>query len=597
MAPATFTGRPGDVVEERAPFRCINGAMHRRLATALGAALLAIAPGCGSCGKPSSGASVEASVATPPPVPAPAGMLAQAWVRGADALWARLQNGVSGAAGLLPAEVGSLLCAATGLDAAVGPLVDGKAVAFVVVADEPGGAGDGPGWAAAVPLKDGGRVASLLLPADAGAGLYTARDEQGMRVLTRTGHPLVVPAALAQGWLVLARTDADLARLGPYAWRTMPTLAAPAGAASIEVALAHEALASRAGAAWDQARDWLSARDREERERHAGRAPDFGDPQAILDAADVVVKRRVALLSGASRVTLELEAGDDDVRVDAHVSPAADAGASGLGMAPGDARPLGDAPGDALLAVLVRDRAAARADDARELEVTLARALGSRAQGEDNRAVAAAIDAWAASRGDWLTASLGVGAAPRRDAAQSRRRGGGARPSRPDSSSRVVRPSRVRCTRPSTWAPPRSPRPTSRVCPEPRSRASAEGRSWAWRGGFGASSSWPWPASARTSVSRRRRRRGDSATIRAWSGLSRGSEPTRAWSCWPSRCAWTPRAPLPTPRGCPPWWRGAFATAPRGCGSTSATSCCASSCACGAGSERVSSAADRMTCP
>jgi hypothetical protein len=377
--------------------------VRRHLPAAAAAFALVLAPGCGSCGKASPGISVEASVSAPPPVPAPDGVIAQAWVRAPDALWARVQSGVSGAAGLLPNDVGALLCAATGLDASVGPLVDGKAGAFVVVADGVGGSGASLAWAAALPLKDGTRVATLLLPPDASAPRYTARDEQGMLVLTRTGHPMPVSMALAQGWLVVAGSEADLARLGPYAWRTMPTLPAPAGTGSIVAVLAQKALASRAGAQWEQARAWLAARDREERERHGGRAPDFGDPQAILDAADVVVKRRITLLSGARAATLEIEAGDDDVRAELHLEVDGDVDA---GTIPGDARPLGELPGDAVLALMVRDGAATRADDARDIEAALAGALGPRARADDNRAVAAAVDAWAASRGDWLTASL-----------------------------------------------------------------------------------------------------------------------------------------------------------------------------------------------
>jgi hypothetical protein len=231
-----------------------------------------------------------------------------------------------------------------------------------------------------------------------------------MQVLTRTGRPLAVSVALAPGWLVVAHSDADLARLGPYAWRTMPTLPAPAGTASVVATVAHEALASRLGASWDQAREWLAARDREERERHGGRAPDFGDPQAILDAADAVVKRRVALLAGAQSASFELEAGDGDVHAELQIDPGAPGGdgggASVAAMIPGDARPLGEVPGDAVLVLLVRDSAATRADDARELEAALAHALGTRAHEDDERAVASAIDGWAASRGDWLTASL-----------------------------------------------------------------------------------------------------------------------------------------------------------------------------------------------
>ncbi len=369
---------------------------------------LATATGCSSCAKASPGPPAEASVSTPPPVAEPPGLLAQVWVRAPDALWARIQNGVSGAAALMPSDAGSLLCAATGLDAAVGPLVDGKAGAFVVVAGAP--AGSGLGWAAAVPLKDGARVASILLPADAGPARTSARDDQGMRVLSREGHALTPAVALAQGWLVVASSEADLSRLGPYAYRTMPAVAAPAQRSSVVAVLSQEALGARVAAGWDQARAWLSARDREQRERHGGRAPDFGDPQAILDAADVVVKRRIALLSDARAATLELEAGDDDLRADLRLDPGpAEGGASLAAMTPGDARPLADVPADAALALLVRDGATSRADDARELETALASALGPRERDDDRKAVAKAIDAWAASRGDWLTASLSWG--------------------------------------------------------------------------------------------------------------------------------------------------------------------------------------------
>lgn len=385
--------------------------------------LLAIAPGCGSCAKPSSVEQRTVAVTVMHPVPAPDGLVAQAWVRAPDALWGRVQNGVSGAAALMPADVGSVLCAATGLDAAVAPQIDGKASAYVVVADAaPGDAGARAGlaWAAAVPLRDGARVASMLLPGDASVARYTARDEQGMRVLSRPEHPLPAAVALADSgakvYLVLARDDADLARLGPYAYRSMPVLPEPGGTASVVADFAQGALASRATRGWSEARTWLADQDAQQRARHGGRAPDFGDPQAILDAVDAVVTRRLALLSGARSATLEVEAGDGDVTAELRLEPQpgdADAGSSSLvaAITPGDAAPLGDVPADAVLALLVRDTPRARADDARDLEAAITRALGSRAHDDDDRALASAMDAWAAGRGDWLTASLAWGPA------------------------------------------------------------------------------------------------------------------------------------------------------------------------------------------
>lgn len=382
--------------------------------------LLFMAPGCGLCGKPSSGTVVEVKVTVMHPVPAPPGVVAQAWVRAPDALWSRVQDGVSGAAALMPPDVGSLLCAATGLDGAVGPLVDGKADAYVVVADADAGGGAGLGWAAAVPLRDGPRVTSLLLPGDAGVARYTARDEQGMRALTRLDHPLPVAMALADDgtktYLVVARSDADLARLGPYAYRSMPVLPQPVETAAVVAQLTPAALAAYASSSWNGARTWLADRDAEQRAKHGGRAPDFGDPQAILDAVGVVVKRRLGLLADAKTATVEIEAGDGDVSAELRLEPAEGDAADGSGamvaaITPGDTRPLADVPADAVLAVLVRDAAAARADDARELEAAIGKALGSRAHADDEHGIASALDAWSAARGDWLTASLAWGPA------------------------------------------------------------------------------------------------------------------------------------------------------------------------------------------
>ena len=372
---------------------------------------LAMAPGCGSCGKPSSGAAVAVKVTVMNAVPAPPGLVGQAWVRAPDALWSRVQNGVSGAAALMPPDVGSLLCAATGLDGAVGPLVDGKADAYVVVADAGGGAG--LAWAAAVPLRDGPRVASLLLPGDAGVARYVARDEQGMRALTRLDRPLPVAMALADDgkitYLVVARSDANLARLGPYAYRSMPVLPRPAETASVVAQLTPAALAAYASSSWNDARTWLADRDAEQRAKHGGRPPDFGDPQAILEAVDGVVKRRLGLLADAKTATVEIEAGDGDVSADLRLEPRD--GDAAAAITPGDTRPLADVPADAVLALQVRDSADARADDARELEAAIGKALGSRAHADDDRAIASALDAWSAARGDWLTASLAWGPA------------------------------------------------------------------------------------------------------------------------------------------------------------------------------------------
>jgi len=369
---------------------------------------------CGSCGSRTGGTgAADAAVASAfPPVPQPDGLVAQGWVRAPDALWARVQNGVSGAVALLPPDVGSLVCAAVGLDPKLAPLVDGKALSYFVAADAPG---EGLAWAAAVPLKDPQGARALLLGSDASA--YTARTEGGMQVLSRTGKPLEAAAAIAgQSWLVVARNDADLVRLGPYAWRTMPTLPAPDATAAVVADVPGSALAgplaARMRARWAEARQWLEDTDREQREHHGGRAPDFGDPRAIIASLDALVQRRMALVAQGRGAHVELDAGDDDVHVDVRLQPgAAEAGADLVtAMRTGDERPLGELPADTLLAVLSRSDASMRAEDATDTKAALAGALGEKAKQDDRRAIERTIDDWTAARGDWMTGAVAWGA-------------------------------------------------------------------------------------------------------------------------------------------------------------------------------------------
>ncbi|HEX8794943.1 MAG TPA: hypothetical protein VF765_28550 [Polyangiaceae bacterium] len=377
-------------------------------------ALALVLPGCGSCGSGTGGTAASDAAATSfPPVPTPDGLVAQGWVRAPDALWARVQNGVSGAVALLPPDVGSLVCAAVGLDARVAPLVDGKGTSYFVAADA-GAAG--LTWAAALPLKDVQEARTVLLGGD-GSAAYTARAEDGMQVLARAGKPLDAAAALAgKGWLVVAQDDAALARLGPYAWRTMPTLPPPDSPAAVVAQVPGAALAgplaSHARERWAESRRWLEEADREQRERHGGRAPDFGDPRAIIASLDALVQRRIAFVSQGRGARVEADAGENDLHVDVRLTPGpAEAGADLVAaMRPGDERPMGALPADTLFAMLSRSDAPMRAEDAADAKAAVVGALGDKASPDDRKAFERTIDDWTAARGDWMTAAIAWGA-------------------------------------------------------------------------------------------------------------------------------------------------------------------------------------------
>ncbi|HEY8090620.1 MAG TPA: hypothetical protein VIF09_22315 [Polyangiaceae bacterium] len=349
---------------------------------------------------------------TEPEVPAPEGLLANVWVRAPDAFWSKVQSGASGAIALLPPTVGELACAAGGLEVRIASMIDGKGTSYGAIAE---GEGGGLAWTLALPVTDAFGVAHALTPA--GEGGSAPREVAGFRMVPAgNGGPAVV-VALGSRWLMLAGSEADLRKLGPYVAGTLPRAAAPSEVAAVVVDVPQSALAGplsrRLAASWDEGRAWLVARDEEQRAKHGGRAPDFGDPRVVVDAVDGVVKRREALVAGARRARLTVDASEDDVHAELVVTPGTDAASAATlaALHPGTSKPLADLPGDAVLAVLARDDAAVRADDAAALEATVVRALGDRVHAEDTRALHVALDDWAHGRGDWWAAALGLGTA------------------------------------------------------------------------------------------------------------------------------------------------------------------------------------------
>ena len=368
--------------------------------------------GCGSCGKGSDASLVEASAAVvlpEPPVPAPERLIGEAALTSPDAFWKRVQTGIGGAAAILPNSFAGVACALAGLDPSVARGVDGGAAAFAVMAEGDGGA---LSFALAMKLTDARRTQTLLIDAETAA--FTAKETNGIRVLASKVLPLALAVGVARaGWLLVASSDADLARLAPYAYRTLPhSPSAAAGTAQMTIDVPRAALGgtlrARGAAAWGGAKGWLLQRDADERAKHGGRAPDFGDAPAIVACVDTLVERRLALVGDLDGVRVEIDASDDDVHAVATLKPSDGGGPASQrfeAMRPGAAAPLLDAPLDATIAWVVRDDAAERTSDAREIEQCVERALGKRLGDDDVKRLRAFADDWSKSRGDWLLAS------------------------------------------------------------------------------------------------------------------------------------------------------------------------------------------------
>jgi hypothetical protein len=375
-----------------------------RFRALLGLALLALG-GCGSCGKEAPPIEDAAVAGVEAPVPAPEGLVADLVVPTPNATWGRVQRGVGGALGILPATLGGVVCAFSGLDPTLGPEIDGVApVTGVVTAGE----GRAFGWALAMKLVEPRRAKDLLL--DGEGARYVAKAAGTMTQVVPKVGSLPIAVALANGgYLVLARDEADLASLGPYAYRTLPTRPVPETGglvADLREGAFKGWLTARAKSSWEQTRGELLRLDDAEREKHGGRAPDFGDPRAILASIDDVVKERLAQMADLESGRVVVDADNTQIHVDATLKPAGGAASAAVAsMRPGDASPLLSAH-DGLVAVLVRDDAAGRAQTTTSVEAAVTKALGARIAEPEAKRLHAALEGWTKARGDWLVAGL-----------------------------------------------------------------------------------------------------------------------------------------------------------------------------------------------
>ncbi|MDB4996613.1 MAG: hypothetical protein JWM74_4045 [Myxococcaceae bacterium] len=388
---------------------------RRPFVVALALSLLA-SSACGSC-KTDDASSNEvdaAAFAAEPPVPMPEGLVAEATLLDPNPFWGKLQKGVGGALGILPMTLGGLVCAFAGIDPSLGPEIDGTAPAYGVVAE-----GGGPGeasWAVAVKLVEPHKAKILLVESE--NARYQAKTERGMTVLTSKGLPLHAALALGNGgWLIVARNPDDLLRLGPYVHRTLPTR--PRAKSSLLIESPRAALTgplkTSLSHVWTDFRADKEKDDAKLREAHGGRAPDFGDPKAILDIVDGRVQDYLAIIGDLESAKIAVDAGEDDLRAMVTMTPAAGGGRATQmvkSMRPGDAAPLLDVAGDASIALFTRDDAEERKSTAKRVEDAIGQTLGERLPEVDRKKLHGVLDGWSTARGDWLTAAY-VGGKPR----------------------------------------------------------------------------------------------------------------------------------------------------------------------------------------
>ncbi|WP_437735140.1 hypothetical protein [Sorangium sp. So ce1335] len=361
----------------------------RRRAAALLAIVLGLSAGAPACKSP--GAPADAGVAGLSPVPAPAGLIAEAFLPTPDATWARARALLGGPAALLPGSAGALAASLLGLPIAVASEIDGS-VPVLGAAVEAAPDRPRPRVVLGIHVKDGARLVDQLTRGD-GARFRATPDAATSIALL---EPLqgTSPAALGVlgNYLLVAESAGDLTAVGPYVARTMPQAQVPKEDLAVEIPRpAIEGPVLRAArSAWDRAR-----------------GPD-GAPRATAVPLAPAVESALAMLGDLerARVTLVL---DDSAHLRVSGTPRAGGGPASKAstdLAVGDVKPLLELPADTLAGIVVRDRAASRAENVPRLVDSLTGLVEGGLPPAERERLGAAIRAASDARGDWFAGGL-----------------------------------------------------------------------------------------------------------------------------------------------------------------------------------------------
>ncbi|MBS2013978.1 MAG: hypothetical protein JST00_13900 [Deltaproteobacteria bacterium] len=375
------------------------------MAVVFGTTMAAVS--CSKCGE--NAEAQDAASAVLPPVPAPEGLLADIYVPAPNVVWQKVQRGIGGPVGILPSSAGGIVSMGLGLDPLVANEIDGAAPLFAVLAGDP----SAPSWAIAFRLADARKARSVL--ADGEMARFSSREREGMTELVPkegTTPPQAAIAITKSSYLVLGKSAADLERLVPYVTRTLTARPLPStGAVIADVPRAAIAttIKPKLDGLWAAAKAYLLSADERMRAERGGRAPDFGDPKAIVEALDGYATKRLAVVGDLERMRIALDVTDDGIALQATMTPSGPTGPAATwtnAMKTGDLGPATDHAASSALVVATRDSEEDRAEQAQELEKALTKALGSRIGEADGKRLHDTIGEWTKARGEATTAAL-----------------------------------------------------------------------------------------------------------------------------------------------------------------------------------------------
>jgi hypothetical protein len=346
---------------------------------AAGAVAIAGYVGFEKCGR-SAAPPLEAGAKAEALPAAPVDLLADITVATPNPSWKKLQAGIGGAAGLLPVTLPGLLITQTDLDMNLAAELDGSSPMYGVIAGDL----NDPGIAVAVKLVDARRTKSVL--ADGEGAKFVAKDAGAVTVLApaRAGAAHKFELAITpNGYLLVTRRAEDVATLGPYVTRTLPARPLPDVSAVVDIP--RSAIAGKIKpwleGMWKEGKSFLLAEDARMREAK-GRAPDYGDPAAIVAALDGILVHRIAVIGDLEKLRLSLDVVDDAVIFASALTPGSDPAGPARAwiseMKVGDPAPVLGMPSTAAVAIGTRESEPERAEQAASLEKNIVTLLGPR---------------------------------------------------------------------------------------------------------------------------------------------------------------------------------------------------------------------------
>ncbi|MDB4934512.1 MAG: hypothetical protein JWP87_1484, partial [Labilithrix sp.] len=374
------------------------------------AALVSVASAvsCSKCGDHSE-EPAQAMKPAEPPLPAPDALLADVYMATPNGSWSKLQKNIGGAVGILPASASGMICMVAGLDPFVASEIDNTAPIFGAIAGDPANAS----YLVAMKLSDLRKARALLVDGD--NARYTERDAGGPSELVPKGEGNTLPVAFglsSNGYLLVARRRDDLGKLAPYVTRTLTKRPLPTdGAIVFDVprAAIGAVIKPALDDLWTTAKGFLLGQDERMRRDHGGRAPDYGDPKAIVRAADAWVTKRIAVVGDLEKMRISADVVETGVAIVATMTPNAGAGPARKwtdGMVLGDVAPLSSLPAASAAALVMRDGEEDRAEQAHGIESVITTALGSRLAEADAKRLHDVAEDFTKARGDYLVTAL-----------------------------------------------------------------------------------------------------------------------------------------------------------------------------------------------